>query len=426
VLEVVVHGDDVRVAQRAGDARLAAEAARDGGLADGKPAQLLEGDEAIELGLAGEVHGGHPPAPEDRQKLVAADDPRGSGSGSRARPGRGHTATVRRRGVRAIAAPYHTKSRASCEPDNWIYGRPMAYDWGTQWPGVFALHADRCPVAEGGECTCGPLGYTASLPDPDTFVRTSSPLLRTPAEASEWRREQERSTLTLPLTRPLVDDKFVNGTGNGNGNGNGRPTRVPRFAVEPELEPPPAEQPARTVRRRSAPVPEPGLSVPQLIDDFLDAAEDGEARGSDGRPFSDEELAELGWALTGYVEPHLGGVDAADVRGRDVFRLIDQLEDADMPSSRLRSVMEAMRELFDYAADRGLVRANPARYIAPPPDDRRPRRRLTETLEARGVPPPRASGPLGDAVSEATIWFIVKIIALVFICIALVLVAESV
>ena len=51
----------------------------------------------------------------------------------------------------------------------------MAYDWRTELPGVFARHADNCPCRDGGPCTCGPLGYRASIVDPDTGRRTLSP-----------------------------------------------------------------------------------------------------------------------------------------------------------------------------------------------------------------------------------------------------------
>jgi hypothetical protein len=218
---------------------------------------------------------------------------------------------------------------------------------------------------------------------------------------------------------------------------------------EPEPEPDPQPQPARRPTRRPAPQPQPerhappehhGLSVTSLIDTFLDAAEDGEARGASGRPYTDDELAELEWALAGYVEGNFHDLDAGAVRGRHVFRLIDELEDAGMPRSRLRSVVGALREMFEYAADRDLVRVNPAAYVSLPEDDRRPRVRLPETIEARiprvsrssreGAPAhfgSNAPSPLGgNLVSEDVIWMCVKIVTLVFVCIALVLAAESI
>ena len=167
------------------------------------------------------------------------------------------------------------------------------------------------------------------------------------------------------------------------------------------------------------------IAVSALIDSFLDAAEDGEARTAEGRPYNDDELGQLEWALVGYVENHIGHLAVGSVRGRHVFRLIDELDDASMPRPQLLSIIEAVRELFTYATDRGLVRANPAKYVSVPSDDQKPLQRLPETNETReaGAQPP--STPFDNVVSEQTIWLLVKIVVLVFICIALVLVAES-
>ena len=73
VLEVVVHGDDVRMAQRAGDARLAQEALRERGVRRVERRQLLERDEAVEVGLAREVDHRHAAAADLAEDLVAAD-----------------------------------------------------------------------------------------------------------------------------------------------------------------------------------------------------------------------------------------------------------------------------------------------------------------------------------------------------------------
>jgi hypothetical protein len=348
----------------------------------------------------------------------------------------------------------------------------MAYDWGTRLPGVRERHADSCPFSDGEMCTCGPLGYTASIEDPATGMLVSSPLLETEGEARAWRREQEWA-----VGSRLAANANGNGNGNGNHNGNGngyatatgyptangngratvhgngavrRATRVvsealdrepETVAMQAEHDPGPArarlrEQAGRTARvartaqtRGLGPPPRqepPQTTVSTLIDRFLDAAEDGEARNGDGRPYSDEELAEREWALSGYVDGHLGELDVGAVRGRHVFRLIDELEDAGMPRARLRSVVGAVRELFDYATDLDLVRANPATYVSLPADDR-PRRRLPETAEMPAPAASRLGAGFGDnLVSEQTIWMLVKIVTLVFICIALVLVAESV
>jgi hypothetical protein len=73
------------------------------------------------------------------------------------------------------------------------------------------------------------------------------------------------------------------------------------------------------------------------------------------------------------------------------------------------------------------VRVNPATYISLPSDDRRPRQRLRETIETRTPSAPREAAAFGESlISERTIWMLVKIVTLIFICIALVLAAESI
>jgi hypothetical protein len=314
----------------------------------------------------------------------------------------------------------------------------MPYSWGTQWPGVFERHADRCPFSDGETCICGPLGYVATIAEPGTNERVSSPLLETPAEARAWRREQEWAVAPR------------NGT-ETNGNGRARPRQRPAEDPEHDDERVTADV-ARLARRRAGPerptgrvavrdMPSPrrrgtelpgpapdrdDMPVSALIEKFLDAAEDGEARDGNGRPYSDDELAELEWALTGYVGSHFGELTTSTVRGRHVFRLIDELEDAGMPRSRLRSVVNALRELFDYATDLDLVRVNPATYVSLPPENA-PSRRLADTVETRmGSAGRGETSGTETMVSERAIWMSVKLVTLAFICIALVLAAESV
>jgi hypothetical protein len=307
----------------------------------------------------------------------------------------------------------------------------LPYDLGSDSPGVFERHADWCGSAEGEPCTCGPLGYIATMPDAITNERAASPMLETLAEARAWRREQEVTAraATNGHAREKTPARRAGRATEGAVARTARHDR-PRRTMSARVPREPYEPPEPRRVRPPAPDPEPletygDVAVSALIDMFLDAAEDGEARGRDGRPYSDDEIADLSWALTGYVESHFGDLGASTVRGRHVFRLIDELEDAGMPRSRLRSVIDALRALFDYATDRDLVRVNPATYISLPADER-PRARLPETLEL-GAPGRSARGVLTDGVvSERVIWMCVKIVTLAFVCIALILVAESV
>jgi hypothetical protein len=73
VLEVIVHGHDVRVAQRARDTRLAHESLRERGIGRMERAELLERHEAVEVGLTGQEHQRHPAAAQLAEDLVATN-----------------------------------------------------------------------------------------------------------------------------------------------------------------------------------------------------------------------------------------------------------------------------------------------------------------------------------------------------------------
>src|SRR4051794_7829968 len=143
----------------------------------------------------------------------------------------------------------------------------MPYDWGTHWPGVLERHADRCPFSDGEACTCGPLGYIASIPDPDSGERVSSPMLETAAEARAWRREQEWA----------IDPDHAAGL-NGQGPARPAPRARPASPANParpsmrreaaaERWGPPATRPDRAPRRRSESSRD-DVSVAQLIERF--------------------------------------------------------------------------------------------------------------------------------------------------------------
>src|SRR6266545_115593 len=69
----------------------------------------------------------------------------------------------------------------------------MGYTSRTKWPGIVAQHTDYCPAREGGECTCGPVGYRASVEDPESGYPVLSPVFETLAEARAWRHEQREA-----------------------------------------------------------------------------------------------------------------------------------------------------------------------------------------------------------------------------------------
>jgi hypothetical protein len=73
VLEVVVDRDDVRMRERPRDARLAQEALGERRVGRVEGGELLERDEAVEVGLPREVHHRHAAAADLPEDLVAAD-----------------------------------------------------------------------------------------------------------------------------------------------------------------------------------------------------------------------------------------------------------------------------------------------------------------------------------------------------------------
>ena len=101
VLEVLVHGDDVGVVERAGEPRLAQEAMGELGRPGVEGAELLQRDLAVEVGLHRDVHDGHAAAPDLAQDLVAADDASRRRGAWLVR----HLSSVRRGGVDRPAVP---------------------------------------------------------------------------------------------------------------------------------------------------------------------------------------------------------------------------------------------------------------------------------------------------------------------------------
>jgi hypothetical protein len=185
----------------------------------------------------------------------------------------------------------------------------VPYDWKTELPGIVSHHADSCPVRDGGECTCGPLGYRASIRDWDTNERRVSPVLQTTYEAVDWQRENIASAPS--------------------------PSPSPRVAVEERGQ------------------------LGALIEEFLQATEDGLVRGDDGARYTREEMRELRGALS-YVDSELGSMDVQEVRRRHVQALLDQLRGSGVPPARVSGIADAIRSLYTYAIRRDIVGFSPA------------------------------------------------------------------
>jgi hypothetical protein len=126
---------------------------------------------------------------------------------------------------------------------------------------------------------------------------------------------------------------------------------------------------ARRGEHQRRPGAAPGLSIGEMIDEFLEVVDGGFARDRYARPFTPEAAQELHWSLGGYVGEELGDTNLTDLRRQDLETLIYRLADGGVPRRRLRALAKSVRALYDYAAERDLVRHNPAERVAIPDED---------------------------------------------------------
>ncbi|HEX4733063.1 MAG TPA: hypothetical protein VH247_01515 [Thermoleophilaceae bacterium] len=74
----------------------------------------------------------------------------------------------------------------------------MAYNWTTEWPGIYARHESTCQLRNGGDCTCARVAYRASAKAPDQHSRLLSPEFATALEARDWLHDQ-RARVTAAM-----------------------------------------------------------------------------------------------------------------------------------------------------------------------------------------------------------------------------------
>jgi site-specific recombinase XerC len=160
-----------------------------------------------------------------------------------------------------------------------------------------------------------------------------------------------------------------------------------------------------------------GPSVDEIIHEFLEAVDEGSARDRYGRRFSAEAATELHWCLAGHVADALGAMSIDEVRRRQVETLVYDLADAGLSRRRLRALAKCVRALYDYAAERGLVRHNPAERVAIPDEDE------AEQPAARSAN--SADPALARAVADHAISLVLRVATLAFVITALVFLAES-
>ena len=179
-----------------------------------------------------------------------------------------------------------------------------------------------------------------------------------------------------------------------------------------------AEDNRRRRRQRETRAAGTSLSVNDLIDEFLEAAERGSALDRDGRRFSRDAVRELRWCLDGHLSEELGTMSVSDVRRDDVEALIFRLGDDGVSPRRLRGVAKSVRALYDYAIEQRLVRRNPAERVALPDEDEA---RPQDEDEAR----PQAKDITRRPTLDRAISLTLQLATLGFALITLILIAQS-
>jgi site-specific recombinase XerD len=105
-----------------------------------------------------------------------------------------------------------------------------------------------------------------------------------------------------------------------------------------------------------------------VIADFLRAAETGRVRREDGAPYSRGELRALRGALS-HVASELGSQGVDTISAWQVQSLLARLADAGLPPPRVGAIVDALRSLYAYAIQRGLVTTSPVVGLATGDDD---------------------------------------------------------
>jgi hypothetical protein len=150
---------------------------------------------------------------------------------------------------------------------------------------------------------------------------------------------------------------------------------------------PTASRSVTTTGQRAVVPPPPAVTMAAVIEDFIEAAEKGDALNRSGRHYLPSALRDLRGILRLHVAPALGDRDVTDVRRADIQSLVDGLAGDGLSESRIRSVISALRALYGYAIERGYVEYNPADGLTMPDMQER----ASESEDERRPPVPAGS-----------------------------------
>jgi len=223
-----------------------------------------------------------------------------------------------------------------------------------------------------------------------------------------------------------------------------RPTPTRDATTNPQLVPVARREPATAWTPKPPP---PDISVDAAIDEFLRAAEGGQALNRSDRPYRPSALRDLRGILKQHVSPQLGEQELRDVRRQNVQAVVDRLATARLSLSRIRSVVSAIRALYGYAIERGYVEFSPADGLLLPPEGDPASRVDTAAWNwsdevdvarvdepppwARTTEPARAGSRGGDyrplaQLPERILSLVLRAVVILFILFALVTIAGSV
>lgn len=111
------------------------------------------------------------------------------------------------------------------------------------------------------------------------------------------------------------------------------------------------------------------VAVAAVVEEFIAAAELGAARNRTGRRYRPSALRDLRGILRNHVVQAIGDMPLREVRAEHLQDLIDELAADGLSVSRIRSVVSAIRALYVYALEQGVVESSAAGALEVPRDD---------------------------------------------------------
>jgi hypothetical protein len=170
-----------------------------------------------------------------------------------------------------------------------------------------------------------------------------------------------------------------------------------------------------------------------VIDEFMQAAEEGEAEDGYGQYYTPEGLRELHSALS-HVKSELGTMNVRAIGRWHVQGMLDELRRAGLAPGRLTAVVEALHGLYSYAIERGLVDDSPVIFLTFPqqveraetvraPAIQRPAPVPEPEYQLEAAPTPTPTGAMIALGGRVLLWTM-RATVTVFVLVAIVLVVE--